>query len=606
MISRFPDLSHPLATADDESKFDRVLIHLVEEYLTENADARLAELLESLPSVYPAAVVRAIGTARGVKTKSRQSECSNRAKRQRHIFDSFGREHYVPPPHPLDADWRFTSRTADSLLQKVATFSSPTSLSIALGTPSILEAKNRAGLNSRMILIDANSLAVQACPQRLHKGDVLQCNVLVDPLPSVAADAIVVDPPWYYDEMAAFLWAARYMCRVGGRVLLSTPKVGTRPAILSELERLRSWSHSLGFVIEGFEPDLIEYESPFFEWNALRAEGVSDYPHNWRRADLLVLRALHRSSVCRPRCSSHRKWQEVIIGEMRLRILEGTQNSFRDPSLRSLAINDSPVSVSRRDSRKRDAKVWTSGNRVFDCSGPRVLLWIARALEMQQSPKAAVELGLARPLTRTEMLRVAMAVRQLRRLAAVEKQEAHSYRIATRNSPSRQYFSSGSARVEFEAEVACLAARFTAPANAGIHLAVFVEPFLRFVIEGRKTIESRFSLRRGAPFKQVDVGDLLLLKKSGGPIIGSCRVAETWFYVLEPSSWTHIRTEFAQAICAEHPTFWSQRAEAKYVTLLRIEDVRTFAPISFPKKDRRGWVVLRKSAKNDATTCDET
>jgi hypothetical protein len=70
----------------------------------------------------------------------------------------------------------------------------------------------------------------------------------------------------------------------------------------------------------------------------------------------------------------------------------------------------------------------------------------------------------------------------------------------------------------------------------GIHLAVFVEPYLSFVLEGKKTVESRFSLNRHAPYEQVRDGDLLVLKKSGGPICGVCRVSNVWYYRLDPSS----------------------------------------------------------------------
>src|SRR6202035_5734171 len=58
-----------------------------------------------------------------------------------------------------------------------------------------------------------------------------------------------------------------------------------------------------------------------------------------------------------------------------------------------------------------------------------------------------------------------------------------------------------------------------------IHLAVFVEPYLTFVLEGKKTIDSRFSVNRHAPFEQVKNGDLLILKQSSGPICGVCSVS---------------------------------------------------------------------------------
>ena len=63
-----------------------------------------------------------------------------------------------------------------------------------------------------------------------------------------------------------------------------------------------------------------------------------------------------------------------------------------------------------------------------------------------------------------------------------------------------------------------------------LHLAILVEPYLQFILEGRKTVESRFSVRRGAPYGTVQRGDVVVLKRSGGPVVGLAQVAHVWFY----------------------------------------------------------------------------
>src|SRR5215210_2794220 len=64
--------------------------------------------------------------------------------------------------------------------------------------------------------------------------------------------------------------------------------------------------------------------------------------------------------------------------------------------------------------------------------------------------------------------------------------------------------------------------------SCGIHLAVFVEPFLDYVLDGSKTVESRFSVNRCAPFGKVSPGDMVLLKRAGGPVVGIARVRTVW------------------------------------------------------------------------------
>lgn len=128
-----------------------------------------------------------------------------------------------------------------------------------------------------------------------------------------------------------------------------------------------------------------------------------------------------------------------------------------------------------------------------------------------------------------------------------------------------------------------------------LHLAIFVEPYLQYVLDGKKTVESRFATRRFAPYQQVCNGDVLLLKASGGPIVGICQVAQVWFYHLDPESWKFIQTRFTEALCAQDPAFWTSRQHATFATLMRIHHVHRIAPISYVKRDRRGWVVLHRA-----------
>jgi hypothetical protein len=124
-----------------------------------------------------------------------------------------------------------------------------------------------------------------------------------------------------------------------------------------------------------------------------------------------------------------------------------------------------------------------------------------------------------------------------------------------------------------------------------LHLAVLIEPYLTFVLDGRKTVESRFSVRAAPPFGCVEHGDIVLLKQSGGPVVGAFTASSAWDYELDPASWAELRREFAVALCAQDG-FWEQRAAAEYATLIRIADVRRLPPVLVPKRDRRGWVVV--------------
>jgi hypothetical protein len=131
--------------------------------------------------------------------------------------------------------------------------------------------------------------------------------------------------------------------------------------------------------------------------------------------------------------------------------------------------------------------------------------------------------------------------------------------------------------------------------RCAVHLGVFVEPFLSLVLDGSKSVESRFSTRRCAPFHRVGVGDIMLLKGASGPVKGICEVAKAWYFDLRSTPIAKVRERFGRAICADDD-FWRSRQEADYATLLKVQAVRELPPFSCPKRDRRGWVVFPASA----------
>lgn len=138
-----------------------------------------------------------------------------------------------------------------------------------------------------------------------------------------------------------------------------------------------------------------------------------------------------------------------------------------------------------------------------------------------------------------------------------------------------------------------LLARLAGKESPTLHVGVFIEPYLQLLLDGKKTLESRFSINRTAPYQKVTDGDLLLLKRSGGPIVGICQIAHAWSYELDPAAWDTLKTQHARALCIQSPAFWEQKRHANYATLMQVRHARAVEPaIAFVKSDRRGWVTL--------------
>jgi hypothetical protein len=137
----------------------------------------------------------------------------------------------------------------------------------------------------------------------------------------------------------------------------------------------------------------------------------------------------------------------------------------------------------------------------------------------------------------------------------------------------------------------------TQPTTVSLHLGIFAKPYLQFILDGTKTVESRFSIRPCAPYRRVAEGDIILLKEVGGPIVGLCQVGSVWYYELAPDSLSELRAEFAAVLCAHDPEFWENRSSASFATLMQLENVQTIEPFHIDKHDRRGWVVIRRRSQ---------
>jgi ASC-1-like (ASCH) protein len=127
-----------------------------------------------------------------------------------------------------------------------------------------------------------------------------------------------------------------------------------------------------------------------------------------------------------------------------------------------------------------------------------------------------------------------------------------------------------------------------------IHLAVFTEPFLSLIMEGTKKIESRFSVNKVAPFDKIIKEDLIVLKKSGGPIVGVCFARKVFsFSNVDEELLSSIKERFANDIASEiDPEFWKNRSHSKFISLIELDKVLYIEKVLCHKKDRRGWVVL--------------
>lgn len=408
----------------EQASFEREIEHwIVGALSTVDPPMSFDDLVCVLPGVFPVDVLRALERmeARATLDDTVAARLKERAiSRPEGCGDSVA----LPVPHPLDFDWRFSPAAVQRLTHECLAERSAYG-PVLVGAPSVWQAIRERG-SAGAVLLDANPVMIEALrPYADSRHRALLHDVRED-VPQVrASDAVLLDPPWYPEHQRLFLWTASQVCKVGGRVLVSMPAVGTRPGIPRDREDGFGWARRLGFALETQDEGVLPYTSPPFERNALAAAGISGLPPEWRRGDLIVLRKLNDVETSKPVAYYDPPWDEVTIKKVRIRVRFGRSagGDLAEPTLTTIVAGDVLDSVSRRDPRREHIKVWTSGNRVFGTRSPDVLLEVLRGVAAGEDAVARVVSAADRRLSRRESAAVATAAEQVARLVETERAE---------------------------------------------------------------------------------------------------------------------------------------------------------------------------------------
>ena len=386
----------------------------------------LWHLISVLPGYYPTSVRDALG--RLVANSVIPPEILDESSSTESVSESQLEVPGLPTPHPLDYDWRFTRRTASELLTRLLALPNPAERVLLLGVPSIYVLAENLRLADRIILLDRNNPRTPSETSHPVGGTVYGCDLThgVPNLPPV--QAVVADPPWYVDEAVGFLRSASQSCANGATILLSFAPDGMRPAIRDERRQIIARAEAFGLSFVGLDHLALSYATPFFERNALRASGFQQVAPAWRRGDLLTFRKTGSSFLKNGSVNADGSvWDEVSIDGVRFRVRRVEGDGFTDPRLKKLVEGDILPTVSRRDDRRDQALVWTSGNRVFRCDGAGVFTAILRAVRDSEHPIAAVQSLVSHPINDSQGRLIQSTASQVGRIVRTEVREMKDF-----------------------------------------------------------------------------------------------------------------------------------------------------------------------------------
>lgn len=126
-----------------------------------------------------------------------------------------------------------------------------------------------------------------------------------------------------------------------------------------------------------------------------------------------------------------------------------------------------------------------------------------------------------------------------------------------------------------------------------IHLGIFAEPYLTYMLNGQKTIESRFSKNKILPYDKISKDDIVIVKKSSGNILAYLTIKDVKFFDLKENSIEEIKKNYQDKLCVDN-SFWLSKKDSNYATLIFIDKIFQLTPFSIPKKGMQTWITLNK------------
>ena len=128
--------------------------------------------------------------------------------------------------------------------------------------------------------------------------------------------------------------------------------------------------------------------------------------------------------------------------------------------------------------------------------------------------------------------------------------------------------------------------------NTQLHLGIFTEPYLTYMLDGKKTIESRFSKNKIQPYDQISKNDIVIVKKSSGNVMAYFTIKEVLFFNLNETPIGRIKLKYSKELCVDED-FWISKSSSNYATLIIIDEIVKLNPFHIDKKVMQTWIKLK-------------
>src|SRR5690606_5364590 len=101
-----------------------------------------------------------------------------------------------------------------------------------------------------------------------------------------------------------------------------------------------------------------------------------------------------------------------------------------------------------------------------------------------------------------------------------------------------------------------------------------LRPYIRMMLDGRKTVESRLTRMNRAPFRAIEAGDRIYFKASSGPFMATAVADAVAFYdELNPAAIAKLKQRYNDRVCGDD-AYWQWKRTSRYATFVELREVQ--------------------------------
>lgn len=139
-----------------------------------------------------------------------------------------------------------------------------------------------------------------------------------------------------------------------------------------------------------------------------------------------------------------------------------------------------------------------------------------------------------------------------------------------------------------------------------IHVAILKRPYVRLILSGEKTVESRLTRTAQPPLRTITTGERIFIKASSGPFMATALAGQIDQHeALELRDVLELRDRYNNAVCG-NDEYWEVKKHSRFGVFIHLQQVEPIEVGPVYPKSMRAWHVLDESLSplKDVTLTD--